>query len=351
MAFPSFFALPVALALLFTHPVHGALTNLTIDDANSTFFTYSPAWAAISPDSPCDYCSAQPLTAQIHDQTWHDGSNGTSGSFTFQGAEVFLYGIDLANPANISFVMDDVQSFHYYSGSEQFVFNSLFFHAGNLTADANHTVSWTIHETKKNGTTALFDYAVITVEEPAAIGVSSSSTASPTSHASKSHAGVIAGALIGAIGGAALLAAGLLLFLRRRQKTRGAQSYGEEEKPRAMRVRENYVVVQPFAGAPPSAGEPSLVDGTSPTMPSPSMAKRSDAGWHNADLSQSTSTLPYDLEASDGRTAVTESSSQMETSTMTSSVRERFLEDRLAILEAHVNQHLPPPYERASEEY
>jgi hypothetical protein len=31
-------------------------------------------------------------------------------------------------------------------------------------------------------------------------------------------------------------------------------------------------------------------------------------------------------------------------STMTGSAREQFLEDRLAILEAHMNQHLPPPY-------
>jgi hypothetical protein len=45
---------------------------------------------------------------------------------------------------------------------------------------------------------------------------------------------------------------------------------------------------------------------------------------------------------SDSRTDI--SSSQAETSTTASSARERFLEDRLAILEAHVQQHLPPLY-------
>jgi hypothetical protein len=64
---------------------------LTVDDTNTTFFNFidadvnPPSWAAISPGDPCAYCSAQPQTVSIYDQTWHDGSVGSAGSFTFQG--------------------------------------------------------------------------------------------------------------------------------------------------------------------------------------------------------------------------------------------------------------------------
>jgi hypothetical protein len=79
---------------------------------------------------------------------------------------VYIYGIDLANPANISFTLDGAAAgFHYYSGSAQFVFRSLFFSAAGLSANANHTVQWVLHTTKTNGSTGLFDYAIITVDE------------------------------------------------------------------------------------------------------------------------------------------------------------------------------------------
>jgi hypothetical protein len=82
---------------------------------------------------------------------------------------VYIYGIDLADPANISFTMDNTnKSFHYYNGTQQFVFDALFFSAQNLAQGAKHTFSWVINESKTNGTTGLFDYAVVTVEESAA---------------------------------------------------------------------------------------------------------------------------------------------------------------------------------------
>lgn len=81
--------------LLTLSTARAALTNLTIDDSDLSYFTWtedtgSPAptrpWAAISPATPCLYCSAQPQTADIQNQTWHDGSNNSAGSFAFQGA-------------------------------------------------------------------------------------------------------------------------------------------------------------------------------------------------------------------------------------------------------------------------
>jgi hypothetical protein len=81
---------------------------------------------------------------------------------------MYIYGIDLENPANIPFALDGVNtSFHYYAGTEQFVVNQLFFSAKNLEESVNHTVSWVLNKSKTDGTTGLFDYAVITVEEAA----------------------------------------------------------------------------------------------------------------------------------------------------------------------------------------
>jgi hypothetical protein len=132
-----------------------AFINLTIDDTNSTFFSFTdadrnpPSWAAITPSAPCVYCSAKPKTDRIHNQTWHDGGVGSAGSFTFQGAyrfglsscrsnglpgsAVYIYGIDLATPGNISFTMDDDTTIRYYNGTQQFVFDALFFMAADLT--------------------------------------------------------------------------------------------------------------------------------------------------------------------------------------------------------------------------
>jgi len=61
----------------------------------------------------------------------------------------------------------NVLTFHYYNGSEQFVFKSLFFSAKDLIDGVNHTVSWVLHATRANGTTqaGLFDYAIVTIDQ------------------------------------------------------------------------------------------------------------------------------------------------------------------------------------------
>ncbi|KAJ7029429.1 hypothetical protein C8F04DRAFT_1116345 [Mycena alexandri] len=223
------------------------LTNVTIDDTDLSHFTWTQVpdipqatipWAAVSPTTPCGYCSAQPQTTDIQNQTWHDGSNNSAGSLTFQGLAVYIYGIDLENPANITFELDgNSEPFHYYSGSEQFVFRSLFFSATGLTANVNHTVSWVVHATKTNGTTGLFDYALLTVDESSAAPSgtasgpqSSNVTASPVSAKSKSEAGPIAGGIVGGLALIALATLGLVLFTRQRRK-RIANAAVEEPRP------------------------------------------------------------------------------------------------------------------------
>ncbi|KAJ7150600.1 hypothetical protein C8R46DRAFT_1123721 [Mycena filopes] len=330
----------LAFTLLALQSSLAALTNLTIDDSDLSYFTWtqdtgSPQakipWAAVSPSTPCGYCSAQPQTTDISNQTWHDGGNNSAGSLTFQGSAVYIYGIDLDNPANISFELDgDTAPFHYYAGSEQFVFRSLFFMTANLAANLNHTVSWVLHATKTNGTTALFDYAVVSVGESSiapsasASGSQSSSSASP-SH-KKSKAGPIAGGIVGGLALIAVVTLGLV-FLSRRRNNRMVGTAVEEPRP--------------------------FVEHASPvTDTAPGNSKTLDVAWNNpapgSNDSNPTSTAPP--------TAAARSTTELSTipvssvgratdaTTSAPSSRERELEGRLAFLEAQVGQHLPPPY-------
>ncbi|KAJ6496432.1 hypothetical protein C8R45DRAFT_985885 [Mycena sanguinolenta] len=367
-------SLPVLFATL-PRPVRADPTNLTIDDANGTFFTWSEApgfavnaipWAAIAPGDPCAYCSAQPPTADIHDGTWHDGANGSSGVFVFQGSAVYMYGIDLDNPANVTFTLDDKDAgFHYYAGSEQFVFNSVFFSATNLSyapnttstggdfaGAINHTVAWILHDTAANGTTALFDYAVITVDADVA-GSSSPSSAAPASSGSTttnggkkstSHTGAIAGGVVGGVALLVIVACLALFFVRRRR--RGKHEGVAPVEPAATRR----AGVEPFMAQSP----------TTPGGASSMAEKTLDVAWLNPALPLASTTSPSapssqtpsaPISVSPPSSAAPPSSTSPPSSASAPHrERERVLEDRIAQLEAQVSQHLradgegvPPP--------
>ncbi|KAJ7859194.1 hypothetical protein B0H14DRAFT_3630954 [Mycena olivaceomarginata] len=287
-------ALFLPLAFLIPTSIFAVLTNLTVDDTNTIFFNFidadanPPSWAAISPGDPCAYCSAQPQTVS---------------------SAVYIYGIDPAGPANISFTMDDAnKSFHYYNGTQQF--------------------------SKTNGTTGLFDYAVVTVEEsvaPSRSAVPNQGGATTTSK--KSKAGVIAGAVVASIGGLILIGGIVFVLLRRRRKTAADDA--------AATMPQTYDI-QPSAEAASEAHPSSFFysSAAAATTTGRTESKTLDVGWSDptrpASMTTSpTTTLPRDPEMSTLAPTV---------STMTGSAREQFLEDRLAILEAHMNQHLPPPY-------
>ncbi|CAK5275400.1 unnamed protein product [Mycena citricolor] len=233
----------------------GVLVNTTIDDSNATYFTWSekagvpnPAaipWAAISPGHACVYCSAQPPMGSAWNSTWHDGTNNSAGTLSFQGSAVYIYGIDLTNPANISFMLDgNPDGFHLYTGTAQFVFNSLFFSAVNLDPGKDHTVGWTLHATPSNGTTALFDYAVVTTRQ--GVTIPSSGSASPVQtgnvNAPSSHKVSIGPVVGGTVGGVALIL--VLAFLGYIMARR-----------RSQREQNQATAAQPFrvdSGGPPS---------------------------------------------------------------------------------------------------
>ncbi|KAJ7940317.1 hypothetical protein B0H13DRAFT_6135 [Mycena leptocephala] len=162
------------LVLLLVVLASGSIINTTIDDSSSSF-TFHGAWNTITPTSPCAGCSSQPDPSKTQDRTWHDGNIregapvGTSGSFTFTGSAVYIFGIDqtISQP-NIAFTLGSIQQVHHYTGTERFVYDALFFSADGLAADQTHTVNWIFNVAPNTGVgvqAALFDYAIVTSGE------------------------------------------------------------------------------------------------------------------------------------------------------------------------------------------
>ncbi|KAJ6502204.1 hypothetical protein C8R45DRAFT_612179 [Mycena sanguinolenta] len=158
------------VVLVFAVLAHAGLINTTIDDSTSSF-TFTGTWNVITPNSPCAICSSNPDPSQVHDGTWHDGNIrdgapvGTSGSFTFTGSAVYIFGIDQAvSQPDIAFTLGSIQQVHHYTGSETFVYNALFFSATGLPSDQTHTVNWVFNvaDTTTQVQVALFDYAIVT---------------------------------------------------------------------------------------------------------------------------------------------------------------------------------------------
>ncbi|KAF7338933.1 hypothetical protein MVEN_01969400 [Mycena venus] len=168
------------IAVLFAVLAKGASTNTTVDDPDSRF-TFSGAWKALSTNSPCTStsetpCPPQPGPSQTSGGTWHVGTiqpgapqSAAWGSFTFEGSAVYIFGIDQAGQAEIDFALDSTTNpgihKHQYTGTQQFVYNALFFSATGLSSDQMHTVYWGLKATGNAPQSALFDYAVVTSGE------------------------------------------------------------------------------------------------------------------------------------------------------------------------------------------
>ncbi|KAJ7500755.1 hypothetical protein B0H11DRAFT_2376390 [Mycena galericulata] len=227
------------LAFWSSAQVHATLTNITIDDTNSTFWTWVGAWNAVTPTTPCPDCAAKPDPALVYNSTWHDGSL-LSGAFTFQGTAVYIYGIDISRPNSAGTILftlinTSVTAFHD-DFAEDYVYNSLYFSATDLNSSIQHTVTWILETNPGNGA-GLFDYAVVTVnqedtESSTAPSESATPTASPAAPGN-AHTAAIVGAVVGAVGGLALFSA-LFIFLRRRRIA--ATSYSIEPYTPTERV-------------------------------------------------------------------------------------------------------------------
>ncbi|KAF7350084.1 hypothetical protein MVEN_01310300 [Mycena venus] len=196
-------SLEIALLLLLTlTPSHAdaALTNTTIDDTSSSF-SWSGNWNAITPTDPCGGCSAKPDPTQTEGGTWHDVGIMTTkdetatGSFTFQGSAVYIYGIDQANSqADIAFMLDSLTATHHYTGSDRFAYRALFFSATELASGQTHTVNWALQKSSASDRDlqeAIFDYTVVTSGTADTTGnpSSGSTTGAPSGTGSDSNSG------------------------------------------------------------------------------------------------------------------------------------------------------------------
>ncbi|KAJ6523620.1 hypothetical protein B0H19DRAFT_651166 [Mycena capillaripes] len=175
--------LPGPLIVLIVHTsfafgqAYAALANITVDDTNSTFWTFVGSYNVITASMPCPSCLIAPDPGLVYNNSWHDGAL-RSGSFVFQGTAVYIYGIDCSYSANLTFAMSNPSraSSHLYSG-DGYVYNSLFFSAADLDASVQHTVTWLMESSASGGGSAVFDYAIITVDRA---DVSSSSASAGT---------------------------------------------------------------------------------------------------------------------------------------------------------------------------
>ncbi|KAJ7709554.1 hypothetical protein B0H17DRAFT_1190755 [Mycena rosella] len=415
---------------------NGSITNTTVDDTSSSF-TFAGAWSGITPTSPCNGCSSKPDPSLTYGGTWHDGNIGngaspTTGSFTFQGSAVYIFGIDQAiSQPDIAFTLGSVQSTHHYTGTEQFVYDALFFSATGLAADQTHTVNWVFNVDQASGVSvlqeALFDYAIVTSGEedvqttPAAPAgnppTSSRTTTCPaentsktstlssgnnkdsesSGHTSVSPSGVtcstpqdqsssspttpypsalsstvtvdgvtttvtapstvIQGAakksnvepIIGAVLGALVLAvlAALFLFLCSRRARRLRPQTDKAARTQFLRI-EDYPL-QSVQSPPPHVDTREVLNPALPVSIPASITKSRQYLNDNADASTATLLRSPETPPASGRMP-SDSSRDLEgtspaSATTTTSRDFRFLEDRLATLEAQVSvQQQPPPY-------
>ncbi|KAJ7275936.1 hypothetical protein C8J57DRAFT_1505241 [Mycena rebaudengoi] len=218
------------------HDVHGPLPLLQ--------------WAEMSHGNPCDFCSAQPQTAFILDQTWHDEPQLRHIHLP-RSASINPLAVPTSTSTASTSQTPPTSPSHSTARPRRPTTMTVstsscsapFFAAHNLAPNVNHTVGWVVHQTKTNGSSALFDYAVFTAD----LSASSSSFPFPTSNPDlnstpyvpcpptliqkstlttpprstpkkKSPSGdVSAGAVIAALAGLGIIAT-IVFFLLRRQR-------------------------------------------------------------------------------------------------------------------------------------
>ncbi|KAJ3905900.1 hypothetical protein F5879DRAFT_987857 [Lentinula edodes] len=210
--------------------VEAATTTTTLDDGDSSVFTFASAWNSITPSDPCHGCTVKLDSSQVLDGTWHDGSvGGSTALLEFEGSGVTLYGVTNADHTSaLRFILDggspvnlDLSSIPQ---SPTAVYNYQFFSASGLSSGF-HILSWTI-ESNVSSAVALIDYAIVTSDggasSPSTSQVSSSpsstSSSSPTQK-SKPTATTIVDAVLGSVAGVALVAVIVFLLMRRRRKS------------------------------------------------------------------------------------------------------------------------------------
>ncbi|KAJ3813464.1 hypothetical protein F5876DRAFT_63124 [Lentinula aff. lateritia] len=211
--------------------VEAATTTTTLDDANSSVFTFASAWNRITPSDPCNGCTVKLDSNQVLDGTWHDGSvAGSTASLQFEGSSVTLYGVTHAGSTSaLTFVLDGGSPVNLNLSSPTTVYNCEFFSVSGLSSGF-HILSWTI---EANNAVALIDYAIVTSDVATSSivnsgqgqsGASSSSTSqvsssSSSTQKSKPAATTVVDSVLGCVSGVALVAVIAFLLVWRRRKS------------------------------------------------------------------------------------------------------------------------------------
>ncbi|KAF7316307.1 hypothetical protein MIND_00149400 [Mycena indigotica] len=244
--------------LLWTALCFAALVNVTVDDTDSSAWAWSGAWNAITEGNPCQRCTVHADGKQAFNHSWHDGLL-LSGAFTFRGlwlsgpniaqltgllkgVAVYIYGIDIDNPANVTFSLNNpsLSAFHYKDTGlpQKFLYNSLFFAAHGLDGTQEHTILFgetAVPQPSPHvpGKVALLDYAVVTIDQEALpgppSGPSQPSQTLPTSlpasrPGSTGMTGLIVGGILGGLAAVAFPAGAVVLVLSRRKRRRSANT-------------------------------------------------------------------------------------------------------------------------------
>ncbi|KAJ7064846.1 hypothetical protein C8F01DRAFT_777205 [Mycena amicta] len=227
---PTVLQISALFGLLWASRGSAILVNITVDDTNATAWTWAGSWNVITDGDPCPNCFAQLDGNRAYNHSWHDG-NLRSGSFTFQGVAVYIYGIDVQDPANISFGMSNppISAFHYKDTGGGFIYDSLFFFADGLDGTSPRTVTWNEESNSISGGGAgIFDYAVVTVDQSATSSTSGGPTSSaPIPSANNSSGSTrksskvepIAGGVVAAVAALVILAGAFYCLKRRHRST------------------------------------------------------------------------------------------------------------------------------------
>ncbi|KAJ7485875.1 hypothetical protein FB451DRAFT_1231325 [Mycena latifolia] len=314
--------------------VHALVTNgLIIDDTETPFFTWTGGssgsnapWTAVTPATPCSSCPAPPPPT-AHNGTYHVGRKGSAGSLTFQGSAVALYGINIKDGANISFVLDGaLRTTFYYDGTDMYTYHAALFDVEDLAPRDNHTVSWTVDVGSTGGSLAFFDYAII-AGNAGVLGGSTTMSLTPTQTAQPAistttkrlKSGTIAGIVIGVLPLSVILGMIALHTWRRRRRTAySARGRELDAHPHA---------IHPFTERASPAFSLAAKE-SSKSKP------QSLAGPHEEDLVWDGSTAFVSCNATDGTTHQTP---------IPLTPVEEHLKHRLTMLEARVNEQLVPP--------
>ncbi|KAJ4479724.1 hypothetical protein C8J55DRAFT_606233 [Lentinula edodes] len=208
--------------------VEAATTTTTLDDADSSAFTFASAWNSITPSDPCHGCTVKLDSSQVLDGTWHDGSvGGSTALLEFEGSGVTLYGVTNADHTSaLRFILDGGSPVNLNLSSipqsSTAVYNYQFFSASGLSSGF-HILSWTI-ESNVSSAVALIDYAIVTSDGASSPSMSqvspspSSTSSSSSTQKSKPAATTIVDAALGSVAGVALVAVIVFLLVRRRRR-------------------------------------------------------------------------------------------------------------------------------------